>query len=265
MLIIKYPINRYWKKENSFEIARSLSGETVREVKERKTLRFELGGEGFYLKYHRGISWGEIFKNLINFKVPVLGASNEWNAIQKLDEHGIDTMEGVAFGTRGLWPTRRESFIVTRDLSPCVSLEDFCKTWEEKRPDAKLKKRIIIKVAEIVRGMHDAGVNHRDCYICHFLLDLPYDPHGYNLKISIIDLHRSQIRREVPRRWRDKDLVALYFSSLNIGLTPKDYFLFLKHYFRMPLRKILFSESKFFAKLEQKTRKIKNHTQKWNL
>uniref|UniRef100_UPI003AF0CB28 lipopolysaccharide core heptose(I) kinase RfaP n=1 Tax=Parasutterella excrementihominis TaxID=487175 RepID=UPI003AF0CB28 len=163
------------------------------------------------------------------------------------------------------WPPRRESFIVTRYLSPCVSLEDLCWIWKEKRPGAKLKKRIIIKVAEMVRAMHDAGVNHRDCYICHFLLKLPYDPHGDDLKISIIDLHRSQIRREVPTRWRDKDLVALYFSSLDMGLTRKDYFLFLKHYFRMPLREILSSESKFFVKLEQKTRKIKNHTQKWNL
>ena len=59
------------------------------------------------------------------------------------------------------------------------------------------------------------------------------------LKISVIDLHRAQIRAKVPRRWRDKDLIGLYFSSMNIGLTQRDIWRFMKVYFGMPLRKIL--------------------------
>src|SRR5690606_40875569 len=51
-----------------------------------------------------------------------------------------------------------------------------------------------------------SGVNHRDCYICHFLLhtDKAVDPD--DLRLSVIDLHRAQVRDATPRRWRDKDL-----------------------------------------------------------
>ena len=66
----------------------------------------------------------------------------------------------------------------------------------------------------MVRDMHAAGINHRDCYICHFLLHLPFSGKEEELKISVIDLHRAQLRTRVPRRWRDKDLIGLYFSSM---------------------------------------------------
>ncbi|USE76561.1 lipopolysaccharide core heptose(I) kinase RfaP, partial [Escherichia coli] len=31
--------------------------------------------------------------------------------------------------------------------------------------------------------------------------------------------------------WRDKDLIGLYFSSMNIGLTQRDIWRFMKVYF----------------------------------
>ena len=68
--------------------------------------------------------------------------------------------------------------------------------------------------------------------ICHLLAGKD------ELKISVIDLHRAQIRAKVPRRWRDKDLIGLYFSSMNIGLTQRDIWRFMKVYFGMPLRDI---------------------------
>ncbi len=89
--------------------------------------------------------------------------------------------------------------------------------------------------------MHGGGVNHRDFYICHFLLHLPVDARAPRL--SLIDLHRAQVRRSTPRRWRDKDLAALYFSALEIGLTQRDRLRFLKTYFARPLRSVLHDES----------------------
>ena len=68
---------------------------------------------------------------------------------------------------------------------------------------------LIKRVATMVRDMHAAGINHRDCYICHFLLHLPFSGKEEELKISVIDLHRAQLRTRVPRRWRDKDLIGL--------------------------------------------------------
>jgi heptose I phosphotransferase len=91
--------------------------------------------------------------------------------------------------------------------------------------------------------MHEGGVNHRDFYICHFLLHLEPSPTATDFKLSLIDLHRAQVRPKTPRRWRDKDLSALYFSALGIGMTQRDFLRFLRVYFDCPLRDVLRDEA----------------------
>lgn len=113
--------------------------------------------------------------------------------------------------------------------------------------------------------MHAAGINHRDCYICHFLLHLPFTGREDELKISVIDLHRAQIRSKVPRRWRDKDLIGLYFSSMNIGLTQRDIWRFMKVYFGMPLRTIFSLERNLLNMASIKAERIKERTQRKGL
>ena len=99
--------------------------------------------------------------------------------------------------------------------------------------------------------MHRGGVNHRDFYLCHFLLHLPLDTP--TPRLSLIDLHRAQVRKQVPQRWRDKDLAALYFSALDIGLTRRDRLRFLRTYFDRPLRTLLTEESALLARLESRS------------
>ena len=104
--------------------------------------------------------------------------------------------------------------------------------------------------------MHRAGVNHRDCYICHFLLHTDKPMSAHDFKLSIIDLHRAQVRAQVPRRWRDKDLAGLYFSALDIGLTRRDKLRFLRSYFAAPLRDTLRDEAPLLARLERKAQNL---------
>ncbi|MCZ7655205.1 MAG: hypothetical protein M5R42_14490 [Rhodocyclaceae bacterium] len=52
-----------------------------------------------------------------------------------------------------------------------------------------------------------------------------------------------------PRRWRDKDLAALHFSTLEIGLTARDRLRFLRAYFGRPLREVLREEAPLLAYL----------------
>ena len=80
------------------------------------------------------------------------------------------------------------------------------------------------------------------------LSDRPIEPG--RLRLSLIDLHRAQTRARTPRRWRDKDLAALYFSALDIGLSRRDRLRFLRGYFRRPLRLILDEEARSLARLE---------------
>ena len=113
--------------------------------------------------------------------------------------------------------------------------------------------------------MHAAGVNHRDCYLCHFLLDIPLFENHQQIKLSVIDLHRAQIRDKVPTRWRDKDLIGLYFSSTKIGLTNRDIWRFLKVYFNKPIKTILRDEHKLITSAQQKAERISKRTQKYQL
>ena len=60
----------------------------------------------------------------------------------------------------------------------------------------------------------------------------------------------------MPRRWRDKDLAALYFSALDIGLTRRDLLRFLGAYFACPLRQILRDEAPLLSYLASETRRL---------
>ena len=97
--------------------------------------------------------------------------------------------------------------------------------------------------------------------MCHYLLDTSKNLES-DLKISIIDLHRAQIRHHVPKRWRDKDLIGLYFSSLGLGFTQRDIYRFLKIYFQLPLREILSKENELITNAQRRVLKIQAHTDK---
>jgi len=112
--------------------------------------------------------------------------------------------------------------------------------------------------------MHRAGVNHRDCYICHFLLHTDKPVTADDLKLSVIDLHRAQTRAAIPARWRNKDLAALYFSVLDIGLSRRDLLRFLKGYFLQPLRQVLRDEAALLALLERKAEKLYQRKLRYN-
>ncbi|MTH45534.1 lipopolysaccharide core heptose(I) kinase RfaP [Intestinirhabdus alba] len=265
MVELKEPLATLWRGKDAFAEVKTLQGEVFRELETRRTLRFELADKSYFLKWHRGTSLKEIVKNLLSLRMPVLGADREWNAIHRLHELGVDTMRGVGFGEKGLNPLTRTSFIITEDLTPTVSLEEYCADWASRPPEVKAKRAIVKRVATMVRNMHAGGVNHRDCYICHFLLHLPFSGREDDLKISVIDLHRAQIRAKVPRRWRDKDLIGLYFSSMNIGLTQRDIWRFMRVYFALPLHEIMRREEQLIAQAADKAEKIKARTLRKNL
>jgi heptose I phosphotransferase len=250
-LFIDEPFRTLWAGRDPFAAVEALQGQVFRELEARRTLRTEVDGRGYFVKIHRGVGWGEIIKNLASLRLPVLGANNEWQAIRRLTELGVDTMHATAFGVRGGNPATQHSFIVTEELAPTISLEDYCRDWVSQPPAPRLKRALIERVATMARRMHRGGVNHRDFYICHFLLHLDPAPSVESFKLSLIDLHRAQVRAATPRRWRDKDLASLYFSALEIGLTRRDFLRFLRVYFAAPLCDILRDEAGLLAHLDR--------------
>jgi heptose I phosphotransferase len=232
-LYLAKPFDELWRAGDPFERVRALRGAVLRNLNGRRTLRFDINGAAYYVKIHQGIGWGEIIKNLAQLKRPVLSARNEWEALRLLRQIGVETMTPVAFGLRGRNPARAQSFIITEELAQTKSLETLCATWRSQPPSLALRKALIERIATMVRQMHQAGMNHRDCYLCHFHLHVPPGreyPTPDNLHLFVIDLHRAQVRHRLPRRWRIKDLAGLYFSAMNVGLTRTDCCRFIQAY-----------------------------------
>ncbi|BCR05195.1 lipopolysaccharide core heptose(I) kinase RfaP [Desulfuromonas versatilis] len=239
----------------SFEQMLSLEGEVFRELAGRRTLRFFLGEKGYFAKLHFGVGWKEILKNLSHFKLPVLGADNERRAIRRCEELGVETMRIAGYGCRGWNPARIQSFLVTEELADTISLEDLCRDWKTNPPPFGLKKALIEKVAGMAAALHENGVNHRDFYICHFLLplaDLERVSRQEAFRLHLIDLHRVQLRPRTPQRWIVKDVAGLYFSSMDIGLTRRDILRFMRAYRRRALRSLLQDERVFWERVERR-------------
>lgn len=256
---LREDIATLWAGRDPFVAAEQLQGDIFRAVKTRRTLRFEAGGRHYFIKIHHGVGWAEILKNLISGRLPIISARQEWLAIRRLTELGVPTMSIAGFGERGWNPARRESFLITDELADTVSLETLCADWPQRRPDFAFKHRLLERVAQISRRLHENGVCHRDFYLCHFLLHRPPgaspNPQA-EPELSVIDLHRAMIRDRLGRRWIEKDIAGLYFSSLQIGLTQTDLLRFLKIYTGQPLREALITHAGFLRRIQVKAERI---------
>lgn len=243
-----------FKGNDAFDNILNLEGYVFRAYKNRKTFRITKCGKGYFIKTFRRVGWGEFFKNFIQLKWPVLSVMNEVYVIRRFEELGIPTMKISGFGMRGIPLIGFESFMITEELENTVSLEKFSKNWAKHPPDFLLKLAILRKAANIAKTLHQNGINHRDFYICHFLLDMSsLGKDAYEgLKIYLIDLHRTQLRQGVPQRWRIKDISGLFFSSMNIGLTRRDIFRFMEAYSGKRLREILSTDMRFWNKVRKK-------------
>ncbi len=243
------------REENLFEDAAKLQGEVFREVKTRRTLRFEVGSKRYFVKLHYGVGWGEIVKNLVQLRAPVLGAENELRAIHKLQELGVDTMTPMAYVSEGTNPAKIRSCIVTQALENTKSLEDLVL---DGNVNWSLRRKIIFKIADIARIMHDHGINHRDFYICHFLFAMDYfgDERAEEPQVFLIDLHRAQIRKRTPQRWREKDIGGLLFSGIDAGLTRTDLLRFMQTYSGISVRETLSKHNEFWVQVLKRARKL---------
>lgn len=220
----------HWNKDDAFEQAASQQGDIFRAREGRRTLRFNQGGNSYFLKYHAGIGWKEVIKNLTQAKLPIISAMSEVRAIKAATKAGIDTMTIAGFGERGHNPAHTESFIVTDDLTDTLSLEDAAIAWQGKLGNVS-KRQLIKRLANIARRLHTAGINHRDFYLCHFLIkQADFEKKDWSAPLYLIDLHRSQIRKQVPMRWLIKDLGGLYFSAAPLALSRTDLLRFITAY-----------------------------------
>jgi heptose I phosphotransferase len=235
--------------------AEAQSADVYRYKEGRKTLRFVYRGKPFFLKQHTGIGWAEVFKNLIQLRLPVMSASNEYHAVLALQRVGVHTLTVGAYALAGWNPAALRSMIVTAELTGTVTLEDYCANWAGEPPLANIRLRLLCAVADMARRMHRAGINHRDFYLCHFHLD-ESSFQQQEVRCYLIDLHRAQLRDETPLRWRIKDLAGLFFSAMDCGLTRRDLLRFMHHYTDGGLRRALGRDRRMWRQVERQAAKL---------
>lgn len=254
-IILREIFEKHWTQDTAFDEVKKIQGDIIRDKEGRRTVRFEFQGETYYLKHHTGIGWGEIIKAFSQSKMPVIGAENEWTAINVLTKLGVPTLEAVAYGIRGSNPAKTESFLITKELAGTLSLAKHCENWPANPPSFVEKQRLINAVATTAKRIHQRGMNHRDLYICHFLLrcDSLKTP---NPILHLVDLHRAQIRSQVPKRWLVKDVASIYFSAMDIGLTKRDVIRFMKVYFEKNPREIFSAHHTLLKAIKSRAEKL---------
>ena len=238
-------IKELFSEGDVYDIAKNIQGKIFREAANRVTKEFTHNGISYFIKFHEGIGWAEVFKNLLKIRLPTIGAKTEWKAINKLRELDIDCPEVAAVCYKGINPANSQSFIVTKSLVNTISLEDALKQKKFQTLGPKTKREFVKKIAEISKKMHDGGMNHRDFYLCHFHVDIDLD---VKKKIYLIDLHRAQIRRRVPTRWATKDIGGLFHSIIQFGISETDCYRFLSIYFNCSFRRLVREKSSFINK-----------------
>ena len=235
--------------------AESIEGDVHRQGRGRRTMRVVLDGKPYFLKFHSGVGWLEILKNWLVGKRPVLGAENEYRACRHLERCGLNAPRVAAFAAGGGNPAARRSLILCDELAGFVSLEDVVDGWEDSPSDAAARRRLVLGVAGFVRRLHEAGVVHRDLYLCHLLLRADAWAAG-EVELAVLDLHRARILSPVPDYWRKRDLAALLFSALDAPVHRNAWLRFVREYSGRPLRDAFATDGAFWRSVVRRAVKL---------
>ncbi len=151
--------------------------------KGRVVRRVDWAGRTYFLKRISGFRWREI--------------PHEAEVLARLESEGLPVPTPVAVGSGG-----RAAAMITLGLPVVRTLED---ALVRAPCSAEEAHRLLGRAAELLARLHRIGVNHRDYYAGHLLLDAQDQP-------MLVDLGRAEVRRRVPERRIVKDLAALEAS-----------------------------------------------------
>ena len=136
-------------------------------------------------------------------------AEREVAGVRLLQEAGIPTVPLVAWGVLA----DRRSFVIVDDLagySPGDKLlEAGGATFD----------RLLRPTAELAAKLHNAGLHHRDLYLCHFFV-----PETVEQPLRLIDCARvKRLPRFLTRhRWVVKDLSQFWYSTFKHAEITED-------------------------------------------
>lgn len=194
-------------------------------------------GLSVYLKRHYRLPIWDRLRAWLHPTGRYSPAAAEWTHLERARRLGITVPEVVAVGERiGPWGGL-QSYLMVAELVDQAPLHEaipaLAQTLDAAR-FARLKRALIVEMAETVARLHITNAFHKDLYLCHFFLPMneEFQPAG-DSRLCLIDLHRLAVHRWNPVRWRCKDLGQLLFSTVGVaGIEDRDRLRFWKHYRR---------------------------------
>jgi heptose I phosphotransferase len=186
-----------------------------------------------YLKRHTALPWTARLAALVDPSGRHSPAAAEFAHLEEARKLGVAVPEVVAAGeTIGPWG-RLQSFLMVAELTGRRELNELLpslKTRLGENEFTRLKRELIVEMAEITARLHRESMFHKDLYLCHFFLDeaaagVP------GKRLTLIDLHRLGRHRRTAFRWRRKDLGQLLYSTIGMdGIDDRDRLRFWMHY-----------------------------------
>ena len=201
---------------DTFDRVMTVSGGRVfRDFPGRRTVRLDLktadgATQPVFLKRYESnyLSAGRRLLRRLRWPGAEDEALREWRMLHHLRNLGIPTAAPIAFGQEkpGAFATR--SFLVTAEIPNAIEAS----AWLEGLPVLE-RGRFLLRVAEMARRFHAAGLVHKDYYLSHVLVS----PAGEVPSLFLIDLQRVVSPCCWRPRWVVKDLAALAYSTWNAG------------------------------------------------
>ncbi len=242
------------------------AGKTIKRIKARSVIRFEIQISGlkrvFYLKRHNTQFAGlQRIKALFTSKPIFSEGKKEFDNICDFRKNGLGTVTPVIAGEKSVRFFWIQSFLITEDFSPFISLEYMLRDKPEFFTGEKsndIKRNLINRIGIFARKMHEKGFNHRDFNATHILL---YYKDKFDAPVlSLFDLQRVD-RNFVSRfRWIIKSLAELNFT-LPVGIFNKKDRIFLLLSYKGKKELNLWDRLQWLW-IKRKTVKIKRHTEK---
>ncbi len=240
-------------------------GRTIKNIRDRSVTCFSVktseGHYSFYLKRHKIENIG--LRRLLTLFSSFRGRSQgrmEFDNICAFRQNGISTVIPVAAGERFHGWFKVESFLLTCDFTPLISIEELFADqpgFFKGSPGDERKKKLLEAIAEMARTMHQKGLNHRDFNATHILVY--YRKQSAHPMTALFDMQRVNRRKIFRSRWIIKSL-----SELNYTL-PEDLFtdldrLYLFKSYKNKARLNLWDRFQWIW-ITKKTEKIRRHTE----
>jgi lipopolysaccharide core heptose(I) kinase len=252
---------------DSFEsVWKYQDGETIKKIKARSVIRFEIqtdsGKKYYYLKRHNTEFVGIKRILALFFPKPVLSeGKREFENICDFRKGGLGTVSPVAAGERFVKFCWVQSFLITEDFSPFISLEYMLRDNPEffmGKTAGDRKRNLINRIGIFAKRMHEKGFNHRDFNATHILLY--YKDKADTPDIALFDLQRVDRSSVLQFRWIIKSLAELNYTLPESLFDEED---------RIPLLLSYRGKKKLnlwgwlqWLWIKRKTARIKRHTEK---